>query len=127
MARNKILLIDDEQDFLEIMGQRVESWGYELVVASCADEAMKAFGAEKPDAIILDYVMPDINGVELLRKIRELNKNIPVIMFTAYPDEKSIKGSEELKVSAFIPKLSVFTDAPENLKTALSMALKREK
>ena len=73
MAKKKILLIDDETDFLNIMGQRLEYWGFDALLASNGEEAMDAFMNKHPDAIIVDYLMPDINGVELLTKIRAVD------------------------------------------------------
>jgi DNA-binding response OmpR family regulator len=122
--RKKTLLIDDEADFLEIMEEHLESWGYDVIKAQSGDEAMKAVSQSAPDAIILDFVMPDIDGVALLRKIRRINKDVPVIMFTAKPDAKAIKESEELNIAAFVPKLSPYIDTQKSLKSALSMALK---
>ena len=122
--KKRTLLIDDETDFLEIMGAHLESWGYEVVRASNGDDALKALAEEKPDVIILDYVMPDINGVELLKKIRRVNKSIPVIMFTARPDTDVMSETKKLNISAFVPKLSPYVDTQKSLKSALSMALK---
>ena len=123
--RNMVLLIDDETDFLEIMGEKIESWGYKVLKASDSEAAMKALADQRPDVIVLDYIMPDINGVELLRKIRGINKDVPVIMFTAKPDTEAIKESTELDITAFIPKLSPYVDTKSSLKSALNMAFRK--
>jgi len=122
--KKRTLLIDDQVDFLEIMGAHLESWGYEVVKASNGLDALKALAEEKPDVIVLDYVMPDIDGVELLKKIRRVNRNIPVIMFTARPDAEAIGEAKKLNISAFVPKLSPYVDTQKSLKSALSMALR---
>ncbi len=124
-VKRKVLLIDDEADFLEIMGQTVESWGYQVLRASTGDEAMSAIANLGPEIVVLDYVMPDIDGVSLLKKIRAQNKDIPVIMFTAQPDTKVIKDTSELNITAFVPKLSPYVNTQTSLKSALSMASKR--
>jgi len=126
MSEIKILLVDDEQDFLNLMSQRIESWGYEVISVSNGQEALDALMSQDPKAIILDYMMPEMDGVATLKKIRKINLKIPVIMFTAHPDKKAIGGTEKLKVSAFIPKLSTYADIQSVLKAALSMALKRK-
>jgi two-component system OmpR family response regulator len=123
----KILLVDDEQDFLRIMEARIKSWGYELVKAVNGSEALKAAEDEKPDAIILDYMLPDMDGIAVLKKIRERDKGIPVIMLTANPDEKSIKGADSLGISAYIPKLSMFTDVQLSLKGVLKIIEDKKK
>ena len=122
----RILIVDDETDFLDIISQRIESWGYGTILASNAKEAMDALMSEKPDVIILDYIMPDINGIELLNKIRDIDTRVPVIMFTAKPDMDAIGNSERLDILAFIPKLSAFADTQASLKTTLDMAFKRK-
>jgi len=125
--KKKILLVDDEKDFLDIMSQKIRSWGYEVVSASNAEDAMRAFKRERPSAAILDYVMPEVNGVQLLMRIRAVDMKIPVIMFTVKPQSEVIEDAEKLDILAFIPKLSPYTDTQANLKTALSIAFQKEK
>ena len=124
MDKKKVLLVDDESDFLEIMGRRVESWGYEVIRASNGSEALKALSENGPHVMILDYIMPDIDGIELLRKVRGAGNRIPVIMFSAKPQPEAIKDGEKLNIAAFIPKLSPYVDTQSNLKSALNMAFK---
>ena len=123
----KVLLVDDEQSFLSIMSERIKSWGYEVTCAESGKEAIGFLSEDKADMIILDYKMPEMDGIETLSKIREINKTIPVIMFTAYPDQKSIKGTEGLKISAFIPKSGMFGSGEAALKVALSVMEKEFK
>lgn len=121
MEKIKILLVDDELDFSTVMTTRINSWGYGVINAVSGKEAIDAVKDKAPDIVILDYLMPDMNGVEILRGIRKISRNIPVIMFTAHPEMHVIKGTEELGVSAFISKLSVFSDAQTTLKAALNI------
>jgi len=125
MDRLKILLVDDEADFRETMGVIIESWGYDLIAAANGKEATDVLTDKNPQIIILDYMMPEMDGVTTLKEIRRIDKEIPVIMFTAHPDIKAIKGTEKLGVSAFIPKLSVYSDTQSALKTALDMVGKK--
>ncbi|MDP2923291.1 MAG: response regulator [Candidatus Omnitrophota bacterium] len=120
----KILLVDDEKDFLEIMGTRIRGWGCDLIKASDGKKALKALKTEAPDIVILDYMMPDMSGVEVLKEIRKINKTIPVIMFTAYPNMKTMEDTERLGISAFVPKLSAYTDTVNSLKVAVGIASK---
>ena len=119
MAKLKILLIDDEPDFLRIMGLHIQNWGYDLVKASSGEEGIAAVKCDKPDIIILDYVMPDMDGMKVLKQIRKINSDLPVIMFTANPDIKSIRGSKKLGVSAYIPKFCLYTNMPSAVKDEL--------
>lgn len=125
MAKLKILLVDDELDFLEMLGQRIRFWGYELIEASSGIEAVEALKGKVPDIIILDYMMPQMDGIDTLREIRKVSKDIPVIMFTAYPEAEAIKSAERLGVSSFIPKLSAYSNSDANLKTAIGMVEKK--
>jgi CheY-like chemotaxis protein len=118
----KILLVDDEAEFLELMALCIKEWGYDLITALSGKEAIEALKKKNPDIIVLDYIMPGMDGVATLKEMRKINSTIPVIMFTAYPDKRSICGVEKLGVSAYIPKLSSYSDAHTALKTALHMA-----
>lgn len=69
--------------------------------------------------------MPDMDGVATLEKIRDINVKVPIIMFTAHPDIKVIKGSERFEVDVFIPKLSVNEDTMSLLEAALSIINKK--
>lgn len=124
MPKQKILFVDDELDFLEIMKQRLESWGYEIITASAGNEALDILAGKKIDIVILDYIMPGMDGVAVLKEIRRKDAKIPVIMFTAHPDTNAIKGTEKLGVTSFIPKFSTYSDVQASLKTALDLAAK---
>ena len=125
MKKTKILLVDDEMDLITIIGKRIREWGYDLLEASGGKEAANIVKSGRADIVILDYMMPGMDGIETLREIRKLNKEIPVIMFTAFPDKTSIEGTEALGVSAYIPKLSMFPTGESALKTALKMSEKK--
>ncbi|MDD5427974.1 MAG: response regulator [Candidatus Omnitrophica bacterium] len=119
MKKVKVLLVDDEPDFLKVMSFHITDWGYDLVTATNGKECVDIVKAQKPDIVILDYVMPDMDGLKALAQIRKIDKELPVIMFTANPDIKSIKGTKKLGVSAYIPKLCVYTDVPSSVKDEL--------
>ncbi len=126
MKKKKILFVDDETDFLAIMTQRIESWGYKVISASNGKEALDLFTDKKPDVIILDYLMPDINGIDLLKKIRAIDRNVPVLMFSAKADTDNVRDGIDLGIAAFIPKLSPFADTQANLRAALDMVFKQK-
>jgi len=122
----KILLVDDEPDFLKIIGERIRGWGYGLITAGNGVKAIELVKSEKPDVVILDYMMPEMDGLAALKKIRKTAKKMPVIMFTAFPDN-AIKGAKKLGVDAFIPKLSEYADTTTSLKASLELIIKRLK
>ena len=123
----KVLLVDDEHDFLDLMEARIKNWGYEILRADNGKEAIDIVRNGKIDIMVLDYMMPNMDGITVLKKIRSINKDIPVIMFTAYPDGHAISGAIKFNISAFVPKLSAYTDSQTALKTALKMAEKNIK
>lgn len=125
MAKTKILFVDDEDSILDILSARMKSWGYEVKAVSNGKDALETIKADRPDIVVLDYMMPGMDGVETLRRIRKTEKDLPVIMFTAYPDQRSIQGADDLGVSAYVPKLSVLSEVHENLKSILTMIEKK--
>jgi CheY-like chemotaxis protein/MinD-like ATPase involved in chromosome partitioning or flagellar assembly len=81
----KILIVDDDIDSLKLIGLMLQRHGYEVVAASAGNQAISKAASEDPDLIILDVMMPDMNGYEVCRRLRAnaATKSIPIIMFTA--------------------------------------------
>jgi pilus assembly protein CpaE len=81
----KILIVDDDIDSLKLIGLMLQRQGYEISAASAGLQAINKAGAELPDLIILDVMMPDMDGYEVCRRLRSdsSTQNIPIIMFTA--------------------------------------------
>jgi len=128
MSKVKVLIVDDELDYLSLMQERIGFWGYDVILAQDGETALAEIKEKHPDIVILDYFMPGMDGVEVLRRIRKFDQKISVIMFTAHADIKNIKGAQELGVSAFIPKLSTYsTDIQSSLRSVLDMAEKKIK
>ncbi len=80
----KILLVDDEPNVLELLSVALEDEGYKILLANSGKEALVQVRKEKLQVVLLDIRMPDLNGVEILRQIKEINKAASVIMMTAY-------------------------------------------
>lgn len=103
--RAKILLIDDDPDFVEATKVVLESRPYEIITALGGEEGLKKAREEKPDLILLDVIMPDINGFQVcqqLKKDLQLSQ-IPVIMITSFSEkyrETSIGVSQGLSLEA---------------------------
>ncbi len=120
MEKKKILLIDDERDFIALMEVKIESWGYELFSATSGALGIKALAKVKPDLVILDLIMPVMDGLSTLKKIRKINKTIPVIMLTAHDGFDMIEEAEDLGVTAYVFKMNL----DPNLRSLLIGALK---
>ena len=81
----KILIVDDEQDILETLPEVLQKWGHQTFIAANGIEALKVFSDNPVDFIITDIKMPQMDGMELLQKIQEMDKNCMVIFLTGYP------------------------------------------
>lgn len=81
----KILVVDDDVDSLKLIGMMLQRQGYDVIAANAGQPALQKAFNEHPDLIILDVMMPDMDGFEVCRRLREENTtaNIPIIMFTA--------------------------------------------
>ena len=86
----KIMLVDDEPELRGIVALRLESLGYRVVIADDGQEAIQLLETEKPDLILLDVMMPGMDGYEVCNEIktRDETSHIPVILFTAKPEQK---------------------------------------
>ena len=79
----KVLLVDDEQDIVEVIQDRLEAYGFTVVSAGTGIEALKKLSVEKFNGIFLDIKMPEMGGLEALEEIRKRDRNIPIIIITA--------------------------------------------
>jgi DNA-binding response OmpR family regulator len=82
MTKRKILLIEDEESIAEPLGAALEREGFDVVTASTAAEGREAFRARAPDLVLLDVMLPDGDGRDVLRDIRSSSR-VPVVMLTA--------------------------------------------
>lgn len=87
----KIMLVDDETDFTDPMAFWLKSKGYSVIVANSGESAIKMVKEQTPDAIFLDINMPVMDGIMTLKKIREFNKEVPVIIISAFVDDLRVK------------------------------------
>lgn len=94
----KILLIDDEQDFLTVMSERMEARNMKVSTAASAKEGLAKVAAGNFDAVILDLMMPEIDGIETLKILKEKNPDLAVILLTGHATIK--QGIEAMKLGA---------------------------
>ena len=82
---NKILIVEDEKDIRNLIIYALEGKGYQTISADDGEKAIKMLKENKPDLVILDWMLPSVSGLEICRSIRrDINtKNIPIIMLTA--------------------------------------------
>lgn len=94
----KVLLIDDEQDFLDVMSERMEARSIDVSTASSAREGLEKATAGSFDIVILDLMMPEMDGIETLRILKEKNPDLEVILLTGHATIK--QGIEAMKLGA---------------------------
>ncbi len=91
-ADKKVLIIDDEEDVRNLIGLRLRRAGYDTVAAADGLEGMRLFYKDRPDLVILDVAMPEMDGWQVLQRLREVS-NVPVLMLTALAQERDkVKG-----------------------------------
>ena len=91
----KILITDDDMDLRELLTEAVKNWGYVVSVARDGDEALRKLRMERFDIVITDLMMPGMDGLALLQKIKDLDKEILVIIITGYATiETAVKAIE---------------------------------
>ena len=106
MAKKRILLVDDEKDLVETVTFRLEAAGYEVIPAYDGQEALDKARKEKPDLIILDLMLPKMDGYKVCAMLKRDQRymNIPIIMFTARAQESDEKLGYECGANAYITK-----------------------
>jgi len=104
--KKRILLVDDEPAVLMVARKRLEVAGFDVVVASDGQDGMDKARAEPPDLIILDLMLPKLNGYEVCTMLkRDLRyKQIPIIIFSAKTQEKDQQMAKECGADAYVPK-----------------------
>lgn len=115
----KVLLVDDEKEFLEIMSERMTARGMEVTTAESAEDALTLLEKEAFDAIVMDFQMPEMDGIEALKAIKKKNPELQTILLTGYATvEKTV---EAMKIGA-----ADFLEKPADLE-ALTDKIKQAK
>ncbi len=102
----RIVVIDDEEDIRELIEYNLSKEGYEVASAMSAEEAVPLIKSAPPDMIILDLMLPGVNGLELCRQLKESPeyRDIPIIMVTARSEESDIVRGLELGADDYVSK-----------------------
>ncbi len=102
----KLLIVDDDRDIVELLHKKLVQEGYEVVVAFDGEEALLKVREDNPDVILLDLMLPKLNGFEVLKEIREKFKDKwrPVIIISAKTELESIKTCYSLEADHYLSK-----------------------
>ena len=106
MVKKKILVIDDEKDMVDTISFRLNSLDYKVIAAYDGFDGLEKAQREKPDLILLDVMMPKIDGFEVLHRLRgdQATKYIPVIMLTCKGDSDSLFKAQNLGSTDYVIK-----------------------
>jgi len=106
MANKRILIVDDEKDLVSMIKMRLEASGYEALEAYDGQTALDKARQEKPDLIILDLMLPKMDGYMVCRMLKfdEKYKKIPIILFTARVQDSDKELGKEVGADAYITK-----------------------
>jgi len=117
-----ILVVDDDGDIREVLGDRLQSLGYLVFAAETAKMGLELLERQNPQLVLLDIEMPDMNGIDMLREIRRREHDVTVVMITAYGTiERAVEAMKEGAYD-FIPK----PFEPDHVALIVGKALERE-
>lgn len=118
----KILCVDDEKNLVDIFSAGLIKAGYEVVIAYDGEQALEKAEQDKPDVVILDLMMPKLNGFEVLMQIRKrFKKWIPVIIYSAENDLESLKKAYRLEADHYLTKPCSMENMIRGVETMLSL------
>ncbi len=118
--KKRILLVDDEPDIRTIVSTRLVALGFEVLLASDGQEGLDLARREFPDAILLDLMLPKLDGYKICRMLKfdKAFENIPVIIFSAKGSDMDRKLAEQAGADAYLTKpfdIKVFTETIQRL------------
>lgn len=124
MEGKKVLIIEDDTFLQGLAANKIHAQGIEVNTASTGEEAITNISSNKYDAILLDLMLPDISGFEVLKNLREREafKTVPVLVFSNLSDDKDIQMALDLGATDYLVKANFTLDElVEKLKKALGV------
>src|SRR5690348_10073460 len=116
----RVLVVDDEQRMVDVLRMKLEMEGYRVIEAGNGLEALERLKADLPDLVVLDVMMPELDGFETLRRIREVS-SIPVIMLTVRNEETDRIRGLEIGADDYLTK----PFSPRELQSRIKALLRR--
>lgn len=120
--KKNVLVVDDEIGALTLIGIMLERGGFNVLKAKDADSALAVLDQNTPDLIILDVMMPGINGIELCKIIRERGETVstPVLILSARGDAESVMRGMEAGANDYLPKPILHHDLVSKVRVILT-------
>jgi CheY-like chemotaxis protein len=103
----KILLVEDDAPVAEFLAEAFQEAGHQVVIAHSGEEALRALRREPPEVVFLDLILPKMNGIQVLERIRLIDETLPVVIITAYPNLEEVVEARRLGVTEVIEKPDV--------------------
>ena len=100
----RVLVVDDEPIVLKSCRLVLEAEGWEVVSAASVEEALSRLESITPDLLLIDVKMPVHDGMYLMRQVKEMKPDIPIIVMSGYPTRETISKAEDLGAATFLPK-----------------------
>ncbi len=125
MTKETILIVDDEKDIIELIKYNLKTEGYSILTAETGEQAIKIAKKSRPDLMVLDLMLPGMDGFEVTRYLRssEETRNMPIVMLTAKGEESDIITGLELGANDYMSK----PFSPKILKTRIRGILRRRR
>lgn len=120
----RVLFIDDQPDYLEAMFYWMKQRGYEVLTSTEGQKGVELVREGKVDIVFVDYKMPGLDGLEVVRRIRETNGQIPIVVLTAYLNDVMQQDVDALNISGIYPKKGEFEDLENVLKIVMALLKK---
>jgi two-component system, response regulator, stage 0 sporulation protein F len=117
LPRQKSVLVVDDEEVIRDYFQKVLS-DYRVTTAASGEEALSLIGRDRPDLVLLDFKLPGIDGIQTLKKIKKIDKNITVVMLSAFGDQNTSKQATRLGAFAFLSKPFDLTQTKSILEAA---------
>lgn len=122
--KKTILIVDDEKELCKILSDSLSQNHYRMLVAFDGKRALQLVKEEKPDLILLDIKMPRMNGIEVLKKIKKMKKEIVVIMLTAHGTLETARKAMKLGAYDYLTKPFDLFNLKSLVKEALATVVK---
>ena len=119
----KIMVVDDSEFMRKVLRNILEAGGHKVIEARSADEALERFAREGADVITMAIVMPDQDGIEAVRRLKEFNQKANIIMISALGHQKTVMRSLEAGAVDFIIKPFTADDVLESVNAVLQMEI----
>jgi anti-anti-sigma factor len=123
MNENLILVVDDEPDICGEISGFLSARGYQVIIAHNGNDAILLFKKQNPILVLTDYKMPGMNGIELLRRIKSINKEVHVVLISGAADTKTIVAAMKEEAFDFLMKPIDLSHLVEIVTTAISKTL----